>query len=60
MTNILRKVMSIRNLNETASPPDLEDEDTVVDMEEPNDVGSIAIPNFAEEGVTDHTEILVE
>ena len=52
--------MSIRNLSETASPPDLEDEDTVVDMEEPNDVGSIAIPNFAEEGVTDHTEILVE
>ena len=57
--------MSIRNLNEAASPPDLEDEDTVVDdgMEIEStlvEVNMDSIPNFAEQGITNHTEILLE
>ena len=56
--------MSIRSLSEAASPPDLEDEDTLIDdvEMEPTLVegGMESIPNFAEEGITNHTDILLE
>lgn len=64
MTSILKKVLSIRNLSEAASPPDLEDEDTTVDDMEMEstlvEAGMESIPNFAEEGITNHTDILLE
>lgn len=57
MSNILKKVMSIGNLSRAASPANLEDD---VNTQKSNGEGMKPIPNFAEEGITDHTAILME
>lgn len=57
MSNILKKMMSLGNLSRAASPTYTESD---VDMQNSNTVGVEPIPNFAEEGIIDHTTILMQ
>ena len=70
MANFLKRVMSFSNLAEAPVPPIPEDEDTLVNMsdpeepesehEEPESENEEPIPNFAEAGITDPTTISYE
>ena len=60
MTNILRKVLSFRNMQKPPELNALEDDDTLVNMQEPEDEEMVVLPNFAQAGITDHTMILKE
>ena len=60
MANILRKVLSFGNVQEPPAPVILEDEDTLVDVQEPEDEEMEVLPDFAQAGITDHTMILKE
>lgn len=50
-------MMSLGNLSRAASPTYTESD---VDMQNSNTVGVEPIPNFAEEGIIDHTTILMQ
>ncbi|KAF6219675.1 hypothetical protein HO133_004144 [Letharia lupina] len=60
MSNILRRVLSFGSPSRATSTSTLEDEDTMFDVQEPELEETDPIPNFAEEGITDHTEVLIE
>ena len=51
---------SFGSFREAAASTDLEDEDTLVDMQEPEAEETEPIPNFAEAGITNLTKIVKE
>ena len=60
MANILRKVLSFGNMQKSPAPNMLEDENTLVEIQEPKDEEMEVLPDFAHAGITDHTMILKE
>ena len=60
MAGILRRVMSRRESMRAPPSPPFEDEDTLIDAQEPEAVEKEPIHTFAERGITDHATILLE
>ena len=59
MAGILRRVMSRRETMKAPPSPPSEDEETLIDAQEP-EVVEKEPPTFAERGITDHATILLE
>ena len=59
MAGILRRVLSRREIVKAPPSPPFEDEDTLIDEQEPEAVKEEPF-TFAERGITDHATILLE
>lgn len=65
MTNILKRMLSlgdvrVGNVREANPPTNLEEEDTIVDVQELEAAKTEPVPNFAEAGIPSHSEIVKE